>query len=1112
MSGRGSPAPRFPLHSAASNPDFTELDATQFCAAKEDLDHRGRTPIFYAAENTNENAMLRLIAAGADVNKADGGGITPALEAACNENGKVIYALIAAGADVNKADKDGRTPALMAAGDYHTEHTEKVLCALIAAGADVNKADKDGRTPALMAAGNYRTEHTEKVLCALIAAGADVNKADKDGWTPALAAARIKNAKMIGALIAAGADVNQADKDGRTPALMAACTKNEKPTAEVFWYLIAAGADLNKADNHGNTPAMAATRNKIRELSSAELDALMMAAIHSPARAEAALAGARLTRSRFASLGCATTVLARGGGESSGPFATFDRLVPLCEALSQAETALGALQATIRGATTLDIGVIGERDRARQRLADAATALIAERDRDSSESVAGACALVASVRASLKLWTAAPAADLVAGDEAEFGAWFAANQATAANCAILTELAATALQAALAAYSTSAVLPGGGVSVARDLPARFLGAVLAGESESATLNAIKLPAALFERVTAQLDVKMAECTLVADALERARFLRVPLPPSEERIMTAHKAVKSKLRVLLKAKTDAEHADDDDDDVAALQAAAREAKRDWSAALSESNAAVVELAAHLADFPELHLRYPHAQFDVLLEGGAVCRALEEFENRETLAHARHRVEMAQLNGEPCALKLFDVGTKQQRAFLKEARRLRQLAHPHVVELRAVFVDVGAAKGVLQMPLYAHRDLWHWLEAAPRTVHDKLALLRQALSALEHVHRMGVVHADVKPENVFVSGDGSAKLGDFDVSHDDTTRLTMVTTLVGFTPHYAAPELLRGAAASKASDLFAFGATLHDIVLGDRRLQRPCVVDALAAHEPVDGERALRELAGALLHDAAERRPTASVALTMAPIAVPAPGRDASRDRRVCGLCEEVFWADEGAECGAATTHFVCCGDLARLVTSFCGLSLAEVARRGSLCCKARSCGAAWSVSLLAARVPDNVFAQYVEVLQRVQESRVLQEQQVQHRAELAEQERRLRGEMARDEEIAMHRRHIEEQILNLRCPRCEAVFHEFDNCFALTCGKCRAGFCAWCLHDCGDDAHQHVANCVYNRARPSVFGSLAQFDACHVERRERLVAEYVRERVREELRETVKIKV
>ena len=104
---------------------------------------------------------------------------------------------------------------------------------------------------------------------------------------------------------------------------------------------------------------------------------------------------------------------------------------------------------------------------------------------------------------------------------------------------------------------------------------------------------------------------------------------------------------------------------------------------------------------------------------------------------------------------------------------------------------------------------------------------------------------------------------------------------------------------------------------------------------------------------------------------------------------------------------------------------------------------------------------------------------------------------------------MHKRTIEEQILNLRCPRCGAVFVDFAGCFALTCGKCRAGFCAWCLHDCGDDAHRHVVNCAQNRAEGrNVYGNVQLFEQAHRERRRRLVDEYVRNRVREDLREAV----
>jgi hypothetical protein len=259
---------------------------------------------------------------------------------------------------------------------------------------------------------------------------------------------------------------------------------------------------------------------------------------------------------------------------------------------------------------------------------------------------------------------------------------------------------------------------------------------------------------------------------------------------------------------------------------------------------------------------------------------------------------------------------------------------------VVELRAVFVDGKTSTGVLEMPLYAHRDLWHWLEAAPRNVHEKVAVLRQALCGLEHVHRAGVVHADVKPENVFVGADGSARLGDFDVSHDDATRVTMATTLIGFTSHYAAPELLTGAPASKASDVFAFGLTLHDVVLGRRALTRPHSIDALAAHDRSTASERCATLRWRAAGEASAARPTTSAALALALFALPAPNRDPQRDRLECTICFGTFWRDEGLACNGAEAHFVCSGDAQQYAASFCGMPLAEVARRGALCCDAR----------------------------------------------------------------------------------------------------------------------------------------------------------------------------
>jgi hypothetical protein len=68
-----------------------------------------------------------------------------------------------------------------------------------------------------------------------------------------------------------------------------------------------------------------------------------------------------------------------------------------------------------------------------------------------------------------------------------------------------------------------------------------------------------------------------------------------------------------------------------------------------------------------------------------------------------------------------------------------------------------------------------------------------------------------------------------------------------------------------------------------------------------------------------------------------------------------------------------------------------------------------------------------------------------------------------------------RKNIEE-MMDLRCPRCRAVFGDFDGCAALTCGaaQCRAGFCALCLKDCGGDAHGHVRSCALNPKKNEYF--------------------------------------
>jgi len=584
-------------------------------------------------------------------------------------------------------------------------------------------------------------------------------------------------------------------------------------------------------------------------------------------------------------------------------------------------------------------------------------------------------------------------------------------------------------------------------------------------------------------------------------------------PSCERLQAAQASAAKIEKQIKYARADVEHPDD-----AESEAAAKEQLRELTIALAEaqreSTAAVVELAAHVFDFPELRLRFPKARLDDFFAAGSdatALRTLGAYDDRAVIAVTRHKVERASFGGVDCALKLFHLLPANQRAFVKEARRLRQLAHPNVVEVRAVFVD--GATGVIEMPLYAHGDLWQWLAAAPvRTVHDKLRVLRATLCGLEHVHRMGVVHADVKPENVFVDADGVAKLGDFDVSKDDATRITMAATVVGYSLAYAAPEIKNGGAASKPGDMYAFGLTLFDLVLGAKPIkERPVDVELLAQHEPIEGGTSLRDITRRLVDQVAGNRITASDALKSPLFAPPAPGRDPERDRRECSVCFESHWLDEGIECYAK--HFVCNGDLEAFAQMFCSAPLAEAAKRGALRCLTRGCtAAAWSNASLAQSLRAEQFTAYVEKLREVSENRALVEQRQRHEAELAELERRLRGEMARDEEIATHRRIVRDDLLCLRCPRCKSAFvvDEFNRCLAMTCANCNAAFCAWCLQDCGRDAHAHVNRCERNPMRPrTVFSNAAQFEKAHRERFAIVVGDYLRTLRNDEIRAAVR---
>jgi hypothetical protein len=155
--------------------------------------------------------------------------------------------------------------------------------------------------------------------------------------------------------------------------------------------------------------------------------------------------------------------------------------------------------------------------------------------------------------------------------------------------------------------------------------------------------------------------------------------------------------------------------------------------------------------------------------------------------------------------------------------------------------------------------------------PFSLKRKLAVVLQVLAGLGHAHKVGIVHRDVKPANVFVNEDGTAKIMDFGVARLGTGSATAVGTLMG-TANYVSPEQARGLAVDGRSDLFSVGCMLCELLTGRRPFDADSVVATLfkVASEPPTfelpagpGHEALRPiLEKVLAKDPAQRYETAA----------------------------------------------------------------------------------------------------------------------------------------------------------------------------------------------------------------------------------------------------------
>ncbi|ROR92057.1 Stk1 family PASTA domain-containing Ser/Thr kinase [Nocardioides aurantiacus] len=194
--------------------------------------------------------------------------------------------------------------------------------------------------------------------------------------------------------------------------------------------------------------------------------------------------------------------------------------------------------------------------------------------------------------------------------------------------------------------------------------------------------------------------------------------------------------------------------------------------------------------------------------------------------------------------PVAVKVMHEGLAADdefvRRFQREARSAARLSDPHVT---AVF-DTGDDDGTLflVMELVPGRTLRDLIRSeAPVQPARALALVEPVLSALAAAHRAGIVHRDVKPENVLLADDGRVKVADFGLSravNAETQHSATGGVLIG-TVSYLAPELVVDGTADARTDVYAAGVVLFELLTGSKphQAENPIQVAYKHVHEDV-----------------------------------------------------------------------------------------------------------------------------------------------------------------------------------------------------------------------------------------------------------------------------------
>jgi len=232
--------------------------------------------------------------------------------------------------------------------------------------------------------------------------------------------------------------------------------------------------------------------------------------------------------------------------------------------------------------------------------------------------------------------------------------------------------------------------------------------------------------------------------------------------------------------------------------------------------------------------------------------------------------------------------------------REARAAGRLAHPAIARVLDLGEDAGRPYLVMEL-LHGESLAARLARAGPLAPAEAVRVVAAAADALEVAHRAGIVHRDVKPGNVFVTGGGDVKLLDFGIASVASEAGLTGGDLLG-TAAYLAPERVLGHAATPAADVYALGVLLYELLAGRPPFAgdtgpalamahvhaRPALLGVVAPHKVSPALAAACERA--LAKDPAARPPSAAAlaALLRSTVAVgPAPPHPVPAERAEAG---------------------------------------------------------------------------------------------------------------------------------------------------------------------------------------------------------------------------------